>query len=41
MLKQHTFNIVMVDGVHGSDSAVADKIDKTVIYAGKPMIVKL
>lgn len=41
MLKQHIFNIVMVDGVHGSDSSVADKIDKTVTYTGKALTVKL
>jgi len=41
MLKQHTFNIVMVNGAHGSDSATADKIDKTVVYTGKPITVKL
>jgi len=41
MLKQHTFNIVMVNGTHGSDSSVADKIDKTVVYTGKPISAKL
>jgi alpha-D-xyloside xylohydrolase len=41
MLKQHTFNIVMVNGAHGSDLATADKIDKTIVYTGKPITVKL
>ena len=41
MLKQHTFNIVMINGAHGSNTGTADKIDKTVVYKGQQMVVKL
>lgn len=41
MLKKHTFNIVLVKGAHGSNTGTADKIDKSVVYTGKAMIVKL
>jgi alpha-D-xyloside xylohydrolase len=41
MLKKHTFNVVLVKGAHGSNTGVADKIDKSVVYNGKPMVVKL
>ncbi len=41
MLKRHTFNIIVVDGKHGSGPLVANSIDKTVDYAGKAIVVKL
>ena len=41
MLKQHIFNIVMVDGSHGSSSIATTNVDETVKYVGKPMVVKL
>jgi alpha-D-xyloside xylohydrolase len=41
MLKQRTFNIVIVKGVHGSNTAVADKIDKSIKYIGKQMVVNI
>jgi alpha-D-xyloside xylohydrolase len=41
MLKKHTFNVVLVKGAHGSNTGVADRVDKSVIYTGKPLIVKL
>ncbi|MBK0378667.1 glycoside hydrolase family 31 protein [Mucilaginibacter segetis] len=41
MLKKYTFNIVMVDGMHGSDTGNTIKADKTVIYTGKKMTVKM
>jgi alpha-D-xyloside xylohydrolase len=41
MLKKRTFNIVLVNGTHGSDMPVTSKADKTVIYTGKALTVKL
>ncbi len=41
MIKQHRFNIVMVNGLHGSNTAAATKADKVITYAGKAMMVKL
>jgi alpha-D-xyloside xylohydrolase len=41
MLKQHIFNIVMVDGKHGSGSIETDNVDETIKYNGKAMVVKL
>jgi alpha-D-xyloside xylohydrolase len=41
MLKQRTFNIVIVKGVHGSNTAVANKIDKSIKYIGKQMVVNI
>lgn len=41
MLKKHTFNIVLVNGAHGSGADAADKADKTVEYKGKAMTVSL
>lgn len=41
MLKIHTFNIVMVNGSHGSNTGVADKIDKSIVYTGKALTLKL
>jgi alpha-D-xyloside xylohydrolase len=41
MLKKHTFNVVLVTGAHGSNTGEADKIDKTVVYTGKPLVAKL
>jgi alpha-D-xyloside xylohydrolase len=41
MLKNRTFNIVMVKGAHGADVEVTDKADKVVKYAGKGMVVSL
>jgi len=41
MLKQHTFNIVVVDGKHGSGPLVAGSVNKTVKYEGKAIVMKL
>ena len=41
MLKNRTFNIVMVKGAHGADVEITDKADKVVKYAGKGMVVSL
>ncbi|TFF34766.1 glycoside hydrolase family 31 protein [Mucilaginibacter psychrotolerans] len=41
MLKKHTFNVVLVNGAHGSNTGTADKIDKSVVYTGKAVVVKL
>ncbi len=41
MLKQRTFNVVMVNSSHGSNVGSADKIDKTIKYSGKAVVVKL
>jgi len=41
MLKQRKFNVVLVNGSHGSDMATTIKADKTVVYSGKAMAIKL
>ncbi|MGN6637997.1 MAG: glycoside hydrolase family 31 protein [Mucilaginibacter sp.] len=41
MPKSQKFNIVLVNGAHGSDEAVTDKADKEIRYEGKAMSVKL
>jgi alpha-D-xyloside xylohydrolase len=41
MIKQHTFNVVLVNGAHGANTAAADKTDKTVVYSGSAMSVKI
>jgi len=41
MLKQRTFNIVIVKGKHCSGPLVTTDFDKTVKYAGKAIVVKL
>jgi alpha-D-xyloside xylohydrolase len=41
MLKKHTFNVVLVKGAHGSNTGEANKIDKSVVYTGKPLVVTL
>ncbi|WP_234997811.1 DUF5110 domain-containing protein [Mucilaginibacter sp. OK098] len=41
MLKQHTFNIIMVHGKHGSSSIATTNADETVKYNGKAMVVRL
>jgi len=41
MLKQRTFNIVVVNGKHGSGPLVTTGFDKTVKYEGKAIVVKL
>ncbi len=41
MLKQRTFNIVMVNGKHGSGALGATGFDKTGEYKGKAIVVKL
>ncbi|NCD70976.1 glycoside hydrolase family 31 protein [Mucilaginibacter agri] len=41
MLKQRTFNVVVVNGTHGSDSVPADHFDKTFKYSGSAVTVKL
>lgn len=41
MLKSRKFNVVLVNGLHGSNTGEADKIDKTIVYTGKAMTVRL
>lgn len=41
MLKNRTFNIVMVKGSHGANVEVTDKADKVVKYSGKALAVSL
>ncbi|WCT11063.1 TIM-barrel domain-containing protein [Mucilaginibacter jinjuensis] len=41
MLKQRTFNVVVVNGAHGADSVPADHFDKTFKYSGSAVTVKL
>lgn len=41
MLKQRTFNIVMVNGAHGSNTGNADRIDKSIVYRGQKLVVKI
>jgi alpha-D-xyloside xylohydrolase len=41
MLKRRTFNIVLINGLHGSGEAVTTKPDKTVTYMGKAMAVTI
>ena len=39
MLKQHTFNVVLVKGSHGADAEVTGAADKIVKYEGKAIVV--
>lgn len=41
MLRQHTFNVVLVEGKHGSGPDASAAIDKQVVYTGKAMVVRL
>jgi alpha-D-xyloside xylohydrolase len=41
MLKQRIFNVVLVNGNHGSNTGITAKADKTVKYSGKRMIIKM
>ncbi|MBD1391521.1 glycoside hydrolase family 31 protein [Mucilaginibacter glaciei] len=41
MLKQRVFDIVMVNGAHGSNTSASATIDKSVTYTGKQMVVNL
>jgi alpha-D-xyloside xylohydrolase len=41
MLKQHTFNVVLVNGEHGSAPGITTKADRVVKYAGKAVTVNL
>lgn len=41
MLKKRQFDIVMVNGTHGSNTGETIKIDKSVTYYGRKLIVKL
>jgi alpha-D-xyloside xylohydrolase len=41
MIKKHTFNIVLVKGEHGSDVNATGKTDKSIIYIGKALSVKM
>ncbi|WP_419788471.1 TIM-barrel domain-containing protein [Mucilaginibacter sp. SP1R1] len=41
MLKSHTFNIVLVNGEHGSNADAVSKADKKLIYKGKAITVQL
>lgn len=41
MLKQRTFNVVLVNGEHGTDEIAATQFDKTFTYSGKSLSVKI
>jgi alpha-D-xyloside xylohydrolase len=41
MLQKRVFNIVLVDGAHGSGITASTKFDKTILYAGKAMTVNM
>ena len=41
MLKQRSFNIVLVNGKHGSGPGITAKANRRVIYDGTPLEVKL
>ena len=41
MLKQRTFNVVLVNGGHGSNVDVVSKTDKSITYLGKALSVKI
>ncbi len=41
MLQKRVFNIVLVDGVHGSGIAATTKFDKTIVYIGKAITVTI
>jgi alpha-D-xyloside xylohydrolase len=41
MVKKHLFNIILVKKGHGVNIGVSDKADKTIIYEGKEIIIKL
>lgn len=40
MLKSRIINLVLVNGKHGSNVEVTAKSDKSVIYTGKPLLIK-
>ena len=39
MLKTRTFNVVLVDGGHGSNTDMTAKADKMITYTGKGITV--
>jgi alpha-D-xyloside xylohydrolase len=41
MLKRRTLNIVLVDEKHGNSVATANKVDKSIIYTGKALSVRI
>ncbi len=41
MLKQRTFNVIIVNGSHGSSGDIVNKADKTFNYTGKTLSVKI
>jgi alpha-D-xyloside xylohydrolase len=41
MIKTHTFNVVLVNGGHGSDVNGVSKADKVVVYRGKLLTAKI
>ena len=41
MLKNRTFNVVLVNGGHGSNVGITAKADKVVKYSGKAMVVNI
>lgn len=41
MLKSRVFNIVIVNGKHGSNTSNTTKADKRIVYTGKPVTVQL
>lgn len=41
MLREHTFNIILVNGQHGSGPLATKVVDETINYNGKAIIVKV
>ncbi len=41
MLRQHIFNIILVNGQHGSGPLATKVVDETITYKGKAIIVKV
>lgn len=41
MLKKRTFNVVLVNGMHGSNTGITRKADKAIVYTGRAMAVKI
>ncbi|WP_259067128.1 glycoside hydrolase family 31 protein [Mucilaginibacter sp. X4EP1] len=41
MLRQHTFNVILVNGLHGSGPLITTAVNKTVNYEGKAISIEL
>lgn len=41
MLTQRVFNVVLVNGAHGSNTSATVKFDKSIVYKGKQLVVKI